>query len=164
MKFSPAMKRALTVPKDGGCVVYLATTSLDGKPNMVPMRYVASFAEDKVLLADMFLLKTKANLKENPNCIVAIAYPIDADRGRWWAFRGMAVVMEYDMDPGYDWYGSKAGEVLEKWGRWEEKEPPLEVPPDIVYGVAVQRGVVVLHVTDAYSLRLGETGREVLER
>ena len=161
MRLCPSMKRALVVPKKGGCVVYLATSSLEGKPNMVPMRYVATFGDDKIVLADMFLLKTKVNLKENPHCTVAIAYPIKADKGRFWAFRGMGVIMEYDMDPSFSWYGVKAGDILKEWGRWEEKEPPSEVPPDIAYGASVQRGVLVIHVLDAYSLKLGEVGKEV---
>jgi hypothetical protein len=161
MKLSLAMKRALAVPKKGGSVVYLCTSSLECKPNIVPMRYVATFGDDKILMADMFLLKTKVNLKENPNCTVAIAYPIKADKGRWWAFMGRGVVVELDADPSFEWYGVRVGEVLKEWGHWEEREPPSEVPPDIVYGVAVQRGVLVVHVTGAYSIKLLETGKEI---
>jgi hypothetical protein len=156
VKFTDEMKEALHVPGKGGSVTYLCTSSLEGKPN------IEQWGDDKVLIADMFLLKTKANIKENPECIIAIAHPLAAGEGRYWAFKGKAMDIEYGIDPDFEWYGAKAGDVLEEWGDWHGKEPPEEVPPDIVYTKAAQRGVVVLHVEEVYSLKPGEVGKKIM--
>jgi len=159
VKFTEEMKEALKIPGKGGSLVYLATASLDGKPNIAPMRYVDHYMDDKILISDMFLLKTKTNLKENAECVIAVAHPLAL--GRWWSFKGKAIDMEYGLDPEFDWYGAKAKDILDGWGDWHHKEPPDEVPPDIVYPVPAQRGVVVLHVEGIYSIKPGETGTKI---
>ena len=160
VKFTAEMKEGLKVPGKGGSLVYLCTSSLDGKPNIAGMRYVDTIKDDKILIADMFLLKTKANIKENPECIVAICHPLDS--GRDWIFKGKAIDIEYGFPPDFDWYGVKAKEILDGWGDWHNKEPPDEVPPDVIYAKAVQRGVVVLHVEEVYSIEKGKTGDKIL--
>ena len=94
VKFTQEMKEGLRVPGKGGSLVYLCTSSRDGNPNIAAMRFVATHMDDKILIADMFLLKTKANIKENPNVAVAICHPLD--EGRWWVFRGKAVDVSPD--------------------------------------------------------------------
>ena len=160
VKLTAEMKEALKVPGKGGSVIYLATSSLDCKPNIAAMRFVATMKDDKVLVADMFLLKTKKNLKENPECSIAIAYPIGAERD--WVFKGKAVDIEYGLPPEFDWYGITAKEVLGEWGDWHHREPPDEVPPDVVYSHPSQRGVVVLHVEEVYSIEKGKVGEKIL--
>ncbi len=159
VKFTAEMKEGLKVPGKGGSLVYLCTSSLDGKPNIAGMRYVDTIKDDKILIADMFLLKTKANIKENPECIVTICHPLDS--GRDWVFKGKAIDIEYGFPPDFDWYGVKAKEILDGWGEWHNKEPPDEVPPDVIYAKAVQRGVVVLHVEEIYSIEKGKTGEKI---
>ncbi|MHA1732688.1 MAG: pyridoxamine 5'-phosphate oxidase family protein [Promethearchaeota archaeon] len=154
------MKEALVVPGKGGSLIYLCTSSINGKPNIAGMRYVANDGVDKIFVADMFLLKTKANIKENPECAIAIGHPVG--KGRDWVFRGKAIDIEWGFPPDFDWYGITAREVLDKWGDWENKEPPDEVPPDIVYAKSAQRGVVVLHVEEVYSTENGKVGEKLL--
>lgn len=159
VKLTNEMKEGLVVPGKGGSLIYLATSSLDGKPNIAAMRYIDTYKDDKLLVADMFLLKTKANLKENPECIIAICHPMDS--GRDWIFKGKAVDIEYGFPPDFDWHGAKAKDILEGWGDWHTKEPPDEVPPDVVYPKAAQRGVVVLHVEEIYSIEKGKVGEKI---
>ncbi|NMC89638.1 MAG: pyridoxamine 5'-phosphate oxidase family protein, partial [Methanomicrobiales archaeon] len=45
---------------------------------------------------------------------------------------------------------------------WNKAEPPDEVPPDIVFPKAVQRGVVVVHVEEVYSIEPGHVGEKIL--
>jgi uncharacterized protein len=161
VKLTDEMKEALHVPGKGGSVTYLCTSSLDGKPNIAAMRYTEHWGDDKVLIADMFLLKTKMNLKENPACVIAIAHPLAGGGGRYWAFKGKAMDIEYGIDPDFEWYGVKARDILDEWGDWHGKQPPEEVPPDIVYTKAAQRGVVVLHVEEIYSLKPAEVGKKI---
>lgn len=159
VKFTDEMREALKVPGKGGSLVYLCTSTVDGKPNIAAMRYVATAKDDKILISDMFLLKTKRNLKENPNCSIAICHPLNS--GRDWVFKGKAIDIEYGFDPEFDWYGVQAGEILDEWGDWHEKEPPEEVPPDVVYSKPAQRGVVVLHVEEIYSIKKGKVGEKI---
>lgn len=159
VKLTNEMIEGLKVPGKGGSLVYLCTSSLDGKPNIAGMRYVDTVKNDKILIADMFLLKTKANIKENPECIIVICHPLDS--GRDWVFKGKAIDIEYGFPPDFDWYGVKAKEILDGWGDWHNKEPPDEVPPDVIYAKAVQRGVVVLHVEEIYSIEKGKTGEKI---
>jgi hypothetical protein len=160
VKLSDEMKKALVIPGKGGSLVFLCTSDLSGKPNIVPMRFVDTYMDDKILISDMFLLKTKVNIKENPKAAIAVCHPLE--EGRWWVFKGKAVDIEYGFPKDFDWYGAKAGDILDGWGEWAEKEPPDEVPPDIVFPKAAQRGVVVLHIEEAYSIEPGKVGEKLL--
>jgi predicted pyridoxine 5'-phosphate oxidase superfamily flavin-nucleotide-binding protein len=159
VKLTQEMKKGLKVPGKGGSLVYLATSTIDGKPNIAAMRYVDSYKDDKILISDMFLLKTKMNLKENPECIIAVCHPLNS--GRDWVFKGKAIDIEYGFSPDFDWYGVSAKDILDGWGDWHHKEPPDEVPPDVVYAVPAQRGVVVLHVEEIYSIEKGKVGEKI---
>lgn len=159
VELTDEMIEGLKVPGKGGSLVYLATSSVDGKPNIAAMRYVATHGKDKILISDMFLLKTKMNIKENPECMIVICHPMGS--GRDWAFKGKAIDIEYGFDPDFDWHGVTAKEILDEWGDWHEKEPPDEVPPDVVYAKPAQRGVVVLHVEEIYSIEKGKVGEKI---
>jgi len=162
VKLTNEMKDALKVVGKGGTVVYLATASADGKPNNVGMRFITTIKDEFILIADMFFIKTKANLKENPNSAVSMAHPLE---GREWLFRGESFLFVNGTEkiyPDLEWHGINAKDVLEEWGNWAEKEPPVEVPPDIRPPVARQRGVYCLHVEEVLSLKAGEVGKKVL--
>lgn len=90
MKLAPEMKAALTVIGRGGSVVHLTTASRDGKPNIVAERFVTSYKDEYILIADMFAQKTKVNLNENPVACISIAHP---SRDRTWVFRGPCTVI-----------------------------------------------------------------------
>jgi len=140
VKLTNEMKDALKVVGKGGTVVYLATASADGKPNNVGMRFITTIKDEFILIADMFFIKTKANLKES----------------------FLFVNGTEKIYPDLEWHGINAKDVLEEWGNWAEKEPPVEVPPDIRPPVARQRGVYCLHVEEVLSLKAGEVGKKVL--
>jgi len=145
MKLSQEMKQALTVIGRGGSVVHLTTASRSGKPNIVAERFVTSYKDEYILIADMFAQKTKVNLNENPFGCISIAHP---NHDRSWIFRGPCTVITHAAAPNYRWYDVIAGEVLEEWGDWAKKDPPDEVPPDIAPPRLAQRGVIVLKVDE----------------
>ncbi len=162
VKLTEEMKKALKVVGKGGTVVYLATASANGKPNIAGMRFIDTYKDEFILIADMFFLKTKMNLYENEYSAVAMVHPFN---GREWVFRGEAFLFEAGMlkeDPNFEWHGLKAKEILEGWGNWAEKEPPEEVPPDVRPPVLKQRGVYCLHVKEVYSIKPGEVGKRIL--
>ena len=51
VKFTDEMKDALRVPGKGGSLIYMATSSIDGKPNIAAMRFVATHGDDKILIS-----------------------------------------------------------------------------------------------------------------
>ena len=158
-QLTPEMKDALKVVGKGGSVVHLTTCSKDGKPNIVAERYVTHYKEEYILIADMFAQKTKVNLNENEQGAISIAHPWE---GKTWVFRGPCTVITHAAPPKLQWKGLEAGEALNEWGDWAEKEPPDEVPPDIAPPKLKQRGLIVLKVEEAYSWEPKEAGKPVL--
>jgi predicted pyridoxine 5'-phosphate oxidase superfamily flavin-nucleotide-binding protein len=55
-----------------GKIIYLATSSKDGSPNLVAVESVGLF-EDGILIADCHFNKTRKNLKENKKAAVLAA-------------------------------------------------------------------------------------------
>jgi predicted pyridoxine 5'-phosphate oxidase superfamily flavin-nucleotide-binding protein len=53
-----------TVEKD---LVFLATSSKEGIPNVVPIGFARPIDEETILIADNYMNKTRKNLEENPN-------------------------------------------------------------------------------------------------
>lgn len=142
------IKDVLKVVGKGGAVVHLTTVSSEGKPNIVAERFVTSYLDDYILIADMFAQKTKVNLNENPIGSISIAYPF---QGHAWVFTGPTTVITQSAPENEKWYDVVAGKVLAEWGNWAEKEPPDEVPPDIAPPKVAQRGVIILKVETIYS-------------
>lgn len=53
-------------------VVHLATTSSDGKPNVVPIGAIRTISDSELLIADVLFGKTKKNLLENNQVAIAV--------------------------------------------------------------------------------------------
>jgi len=53
-------------------LVHLATTSLDGIPNVVPVGGIRAISESELLIVDVLFDKTKKNLLENPEVAIAV--------------------------------------------------------------------------------------------
>lgn len=158
-KLTTEMKEALKVVGKGGVVVHIATCSSDGKPNIAAMRFLTHYQDEYILIADMFFQKTKVNLNENEVGCISVAYP---SKDKTWVFRGPCTVLTHAAPPSSKWYDIKAGEVLDEWGNWAEKEPPDEVPPDIAPPKLAQRGVLALKVEEVYSWEPAEAGKKIL--
>ncbi|HEX7467300.1 MAG TPA: pyridoxamine 5'-phosphate oxidase family protein, partial [Methanobacterium sp.] len=47
-------------------LVFLATASPDGVPNVVPIGFARPIDEDTILIADNYMNKTRINLEKNP--------------------------------------------------------------------------------------------------
>ncbi|WP_010240148.1 pyridoxamine 5'-phosphate oxidase family protein [Clostridium arbusti] len=153
------MKNVLKVVGKGGAVVHLTTCSKDGKPNIVAERFVTSYKNQYILIAEMFAQKTKVNLNENPIGVITIAHPV---KEHSWAFRGPCTVISHAAAASYKWNDIVAGEVLEEWGDWAAKEPPDEVPPDIAPPKLSQRGLIVLKVEEVYSFDPDNAGQKII--
>lgn len=152
------MKSVLRVVGKGGAVVYLATASADGVPNIVAERFVTYYRDEYILIADMFAQKTKVNLCENEVGAISVAHPV---KGHTWVFRGPCTIITIGAPEDQRWHGIVTGEVLAEWGDWATKEPPDEVPPDIAPPKLAQRGLIALKVEEVYSFAPHEAGRRV---
>ncbi|ABK14573.1 pyridoxamine 5'-phosphate oxidase-related, FMN-binding protein [Methanothrix thermoacetophila PT] len=77
MKLSEEIKQMLDEN-----IVYLATSTRDGKPNVVPIGSAYAISDNEILIHDMMFVKTRANLEANPQ--VAISF---TDTRRWESYQ-----------------------------------------------------------------------------
>ncbi len=65
---TPAIKDAIERME----LLPLATATLDGIPNVVPVKYVTVAADDRLWITDNYLCKTLANLQANPRAALYV--------------------------------------------------------------------------------------------
>ena len=120
---------------DGTRLVFLATASKDGRPNVVPIGAFTLLDDETLLISDQFFSKTLANMRENPQ--VAISY---------WGEKGGfqlkgTVTLHTDDD------------VFAQDVAWMKELRPALVP----------KSAVVMTVTDVYSVKPGpDAGKKIL--
>ena len=85
MKLTQNMKDALK-----GNICYFATSSKDGKPNVVPMGLVEPIGDSQLMIVDVRMNKTRKNLAENEQ--VALAFT-NSGRLQAYQFKGKAKVI-----------------------------------------------------------------------
>ncbi len=158
MKLPKEIVDVLKIKEPDDLIVYLTTSSVDGKCNIMPSLFTDVYDDEFILIPDLFAVKTKINLNENRIGVVTIAYPSE---GKKWALRGPCGHIEWGVPDNYSFQGIRAGDVLRKWGDWEEREPFTSLPEDIRPAVIAQRGVIVLKVAECYSYESEESGRKI---
>ena len=52
--------------------IHFATSTINGKPNVVPVGDVEVISDNKILIADTLFNKTRKNLEENPQVAIAV--------------------------------------------------------------------------------------------
>lgn len=140
MSLPDELREALRIKQLEDTVVYLTTASLAGLPN-VSVHQFTDVQGEYVLLPDLFAQKTKVNLNENQRATLTIATP-EALAG--WVIEGPANVIQWGHPAGYRFFDLRAGDVLERWGNWEEREPIDQLPEEVRPAVIAQRGVLVV--------------------
>ena len=70
---------------------WVATASRDGAPNLSIKGSLRVLDDEHLLFADIFSLKTRKNLQENPKVAIMV---YDADSRRGYAFKGRAEQVE----------------------------------------------------------------------
>jgi len=159
MKLPKEIVEALKIKDPQDVFVYLTTSSIDGKCNLMPSLFTDVYQDEFILIPDLFAIKTKINLNENRIGVVTIAYP---NEGKMWALRGPCGHIEWGLPDNYNFQGIRAGDVLKRWGNWDELEPVSELPEDIRPTVIAQRGVIVLKVAECYSYSAEESGKRIV--
>ena len=121
-----------------GKLGWVSTASAAGVPNAVPKGSVRVLDDSHIMFADLFSLKTRANLKENPNVGVTV---IDLATNQGYQIKGTAELLE-------------SGPVFERMAE-EVKKAPRPLPPPVY--------VVVITVTDIYDQSLGPNAGKRIE-
>ncbi len=113
-----------------GKLGWVSTASAAGVPNAVPKGSVRVLDDSHIMFADLFSLKTRANLKENPHVGVTV---IDLETYQGYQIKGTAELLE-------------SGPIFERMQE-ELKKAPRPLPPPVY--------VVVITVTDIFDQSLG---------
>lgn len=104
----------------------ISTTSSQGMPNTVYVKFLKIYNDNQILIADNKFFKTKKNLEENPKL----------------AF----VVLDNETKKAYQLKGSieihKQGQVFEDAKKWVEDETNLRLSP---------KSAIILNVEEIYS-------------
>ncbi len=141
MKLPSELIDALKVKKPCDTIAYLATSGLDGKPNLAVQQFTDVLDDEFVLMPDLFAQKTKINLNENLVGALTIAWPSELSG---WSIEGPCNIFQWGHPENYSFQGLKAGPILSGWGEWDQKESLDTLPEDMRPTVFAQRGVIVL--------------------
>ncbi len=71
-------------------LVFLATASSEGIPNVVPIGFARPIDNGSILIADNYMNKTRKNIEENPNVAIVTK---DAQKNPY-QFKGKAEIVE----------------------------------------------------------------------
>lgn len=114
-------------------VVHLATTSGNGKPNVVPVGGIRAINASELLIIDVLFDKTKKNLLENPNVAIAVEV-LGKGAPRGYQLKGRATVHSEGK------FFEEAGKMVEKMREKRPNHPHLTV-----------KSAVHVEVEDIYS-------------
>jgi len=126
----------------GAFTAYLTSSSLDGRANTLASPFTDVVDGELILMPDLFAQKTKVNLNENRAASLSFA---GEDGSTGWVLEGQADIIQWGHPRAFRLFGLHAGEVLDRWGDWDEGvEPVLDAPePAARPSVFAQRGVIV---------------------
>ncbi len=114
---------------------YVATATSDGIPNVVPIGFIKAIDNKHVLVADVYMMKSHANIEANPK----IAFvPKDAARYPY-QFKGSAKILES---------GKYYDEVVE----WVKSTNPLAPKP---------KAAILITIEEIYSVKVGDAGKRI---
>lgn len=116
-------------------LVFLATSSIDRTPNVVPIGAFRILDDATLLISDQYFNKTLANVKENPKASIS-----------WWGEKG-----------GFQVKGTVTihtnDEIFRQDVAWMKELRPQLKP----------KSAVILKITDVYHVRPGaEAGKKIL--
>ncbi len=131
VKLTDEMKESLT----GTRLVFLATSSKKGLPNVVPIGAFKLLDDETLLISDQFFNKTLKNLKENPH--VALS---------WWGEKG-----------GFQMKGPvtlhTSDEIFRQDVAWMKELRPTLTP----------KSAVILKISEVYQIKAGaDAGKKLL--
>lgn len=116
-------------------LVFLATASSEGIPNVVPIGFARPIDNGSILIADNYMNKTRKNIEENPNVAIVTK---DAQKNPY-QFKGTAQIFD-------------SGKIFEEVVEWAQNVMTKLNP----------KAAIVVKVTEIYSVQPGpEAGKKV---
>ena len=116
-------------------LVFLATTSSEGIPNVVPIGFARPIDDGNILIADNYMKKTRKNIEENPNVALVTK---DAQKNPY-QFKGTAEIFE-------------SGKIFDEVVEWAQN----------VMSKLNPKAAIVVKITDVYSVKPGpDAGKKV---
>jgi predicted pyridoxine 5'-phosphate oxidase superfamily flavin-nucleotide-binding protein len=117
-------------------LVFLATTSNEGIPNVVPIGFARPIDNTSILIADNYMKKTRENIEENPNVSIVTK---NAQKNPY-QFKGTAEIFE-------------SGKIFEEVVEWAQNVMTKLNP----------KAAIVVKVTDVYSVKPGPDAGEKVD-
>ena len=116
-------------------LVFLATASSEGIPNVVPIGFARPIDNGSILIADNYMNKTRKNIEENPNIAIVTK---DAQKNPY-QIKGTAEIFE-------------SGKIFDEVVEWAQNFMTKLNP----------KAAIVVKVTEIYSVQPGpEAGKKV---
>lgn len=142
MRLPEELARRLKAGADQTVVAWLATSTLGGAVNVMPVPFTDVVDGELILMPDLFAQKTKVALNENRSA--ALSFATEADSLDL-VLEGVADIVQWGHPRAFSLFGLRAGEVLERWGDWDETVEPVidAAEPAARPTVFAQRGVIV---------------------
>ncbi len=116
-------------------LVFLATASSEGIPNVVPIGFARPIDNGSILIADNYMNKTRKNIEENPNVAIVTK---DAQKNPY-QFKGTAEIFD-------------SGKIFDEVVEWAQNVMTKLNP----------KAAIVVKLTEIYSVQPGpEAGKKV---
>jgi predicted pyridoxine 5'-phosphate oxidase superfamily flavin-nucleotide-binding protein len=114
---------------------YVATATADGVPNVVPIGNIKPLDNKTVIIADSYMIKSRANLEANPK----VAFVIQDAAKYPYQFKGSVKI-------------DKSGEYYDEVVKWVKKAAPLAPKP---------KAAIVINIEEIYSVKVGDAGKKL---
>ena len=115
-------------------VVPIATSDKEGKPNVVPVAFAKVIDDETILIAGVYLRKTRRNLEENPKMSITVW---DERTRESYQFKGSTTIHE-------------SGDVYEEAVKWVQSKRPQLKP----------KAAIQVKVEEIYTTKPGPTAGE----
>ncbi|MBC7117434.1 pyridoxamine 5'-phosphate oxidase family protein [Methanothermobacter tenebrarum] len=116
-------------------LVFVATASSDGTPNVVPIGFARPIDDKRILIVDVFMKKTLSNLEENPKMSIIVQNAKEHP----YQFKGVAEIF-------------KSGEFFKEAVEWAQNVMS-EVEP---------KSAILMTVKEIYSVKPGpDAGKRI---
>ena len=131
VNLTPEVKESLT----GAKLVYMATSSKDRIPNVVPIAAFKLMDDGTILISDQYFNKTLQNMKENPKIALS-----------WWGDKGgFQIKGTVTLHTNDDVFKQNVAWMKERWPKF------------------VPKSAVKVKITDVYLIKPGpEPGKKIL--
>ncbi len=114
---------------------YVATATADGVPNVVPIGNIKPLDNKTVMIADSYMIKSRANLEANPK----IAFVVHDAAKYPYQFKGSVKIYT-------------SGEYYDDVVNWIKETAPLAPKP---------KAAVIIDVEEIYSVKVGDAGKRI---